>query len=86
MLAIGYCNTVYGRVEKQVFSFKHKNITTRKFLKYCVVGGTGAVLSWVSIYLLTEVAHFWYMMSAVVTTFIVVVYNFTLNALWTFKE
>lgn len=64
----------------------HHNITPGKFLRYCVVGGTGALLSWILIYTLTEFLDLWYMVSVVLTTSIVVVYNFLLNALWTFKE
>lgn len=58
----------------------------RKFFKYCVVGGSGALLSWIGIYLLTEKAHFYYMLSVVLMTGVVVIYNFTLNLLWTFKK
>ncbi len=65
---------------------RHKNITPKKFIKYCVVGGSGAILSWISVFTLTEYLHFWYMFSLVLTTGIVVIYNFLLNALWTFKE
>jgi putative flippase GtrA len=63
----------------------NRNFTLHKFLKYCLVGGSGAVISWMLLYTFTEWCHLWYMISAIITTFIVVTYNYLLNALWTFR-
>jgi 2-polyprenyl-3-methyl-5-hydroxy-6-metoxy-1,4-benzoquinol methylase len=65
--------------------FSNKNISLYKFLKFAIVGGIGAIITWGLTYILTEYAHFWYMWSLVISTFIAMVSNYLLNSLWTFK-
>ena len=65
---------------------KSKNLTWKKFFRYAIVGGSGSVLSWGIVYGLTEWCHLWYMASVIITTFVIVTYNYILNALWTFRE
>lgn len=64
---------------------KH-NFTYSKFTKFAIVGGTGTLIHWFCIYSLTEWAGLWYMASAILGSFVTVTWNFTVNALWTFKR
>lgn len=56
-----------------------------KYIKFCVVGGTGAIITWGLTYLLTDKAGWWYMASVVLATVIAMTWNFTWNYRWTFK-
>ncbi len=57
-----------------------------RFFKFCLVGGSGALLQLGLTYLLTEVGHIYYMLSLTIVIGITTVWNFTLNALWTFRR
>lgn len=65
--------------------FSNKNISLYKFLKFAVVGGIGAIITWGLTFLLTEKAGLWYMWSLVFSTFLAMTSNYILNSLWTFK-
>jgi dolichol-phosphate mannosyltransferase len=56
-----------------------------RFLKFCIVGGTGALITFSVTWLLTEQFGMWYMMSMVIAVAIATVTNFTLNSIWTFS-
>lgn len=56
-----------------------------RFLKFCVVGGGGAVLNLVVLYALTE-AGMWYFLSGIIATEVTVLSNFVWNRTWTFKD
>lgn len=51
-----------------------------------MVGGTGALIQLGIIYLLTEKARLWYMMSTVIGIGVALCWTFTANYLWTFKN
>lgn len=55
-----------------------------KFIKFAIVGGTGAIITWGLTWLFTEKAGFWYMGSLVIATFVAMVSNFLFNNYWTF--
>jgi putative flippase GtrA len=57
----------------------------QRFIKFCVVGGVGAIITFGITWLGTEIARLWYMFSLVIAVLITTVSNFTLNSLWTFK-
>jgi dolichol-phosphate mannosyltransferase len=57
----------------------------QKFLKFCIVGGIGALITFSITWLATEFIGFWYMFSLVIAVIIATISNFTLNSLWTFK-
>lgn len=61
-----------------------QNFTLLKFLKFSLVGGSGALLHLGITWVLTEWAGWWYMASMLVAIVFVVTWNFSLNALWTF--
>ena len=56
-----------------------------KFWKFCVVGGSGAVITFGITWLLTEKLGMWYMASMVIAVAIATVWNYNFNLMWTFK-
>jgi dolichol-phosphate mannosyltransferase len=56
-----------------------------KFIKFCLVGGSGAVITFVITWLLTELAGMWYIWSMAIAVVIATVWNYNFNLLWTFK-
>lgn len=57
----------------------------QKFLKFCIVGGIGALITFGLTWLLTEELGLWYMFSLIIAVGIATISNFTLNTIWTFK-
>ena len=57
----------------------------QKFIKFCIVGGIGAIETFGITWILTEVAGLWYMASLVIAVAFATFSNFTLNTIWTFK-
>ncbi len=55
-------------------------------LRYGTVGASGAVIDLLSLYFLTELAHFYYLFSATIAFIISASFNFYLNRVWTFKS
>jgi len=64
-----------------LFLYKRK-----KFIKFCIVGGSGALIHFAIVWTLTEAAGLWYMLSTAISIAIVVTWNFTLNSFWTFSQ
>ena len=58
----------------------------RQFIKFCIVGGISALINFIFLYLLTEVAGWWYVYSAAVGFLLSAIFNFTSNKLWTFRN
>lgn len=82
-----------GKVMKQYLKhlwglpmMRKGNFTYAKFCKFGIVGGIGTLIHWACIYTLTEWAGLWYMASAILGSFVTITWNFTVNALWTFKK
>jgi len=57
----------------------------QKFIKFCIVGGIGAGITFGLTWALTERIGLWYMASLLVAVLVATVSNFTLNTFWTFK-
>lgn len=55
-----------------------------KYLKFAIVGGTGALITFGLTWILTEIAGLWYMGSLVIATIIAMTSNFLFNNYWTF--
>jgi dolichol-phosphate mannosyltransferase len=62
-----------------------KNII-KEFVKFGIVGGIGTLINIVILYLLTEKAGVYYLISAIFSFFVAMSSNFILNKIWTFKE
>jgi predicted SAM-dependent methyltransferase len=56
-----------------------------RFLKFCMVGGTGSLITFGITYALTEYAHLWYILSLVFAVLVATTSNFILNSIWTFS-
>jgi len=56
-----------------------------KFIKFCIVGGSGAIITFSITWILTEWFNLWYMFSMVFAVAVATITNFNLNLLWTFK-
>lgn len=59
---------------------------TKKFIKFCVVGGTGYLLLMGMTYLFTEVFELYYIASIAISGVLVAIWNFTWNLRWTFND
>ncbi len=56
------------------------------YIKYSLVGVVGALINFSALWLLTEQAHLWYLLSATIGIILAATSNYTLNYLWTFKD
>ena len=57
-----------------------------RFLKFCLVGASGVVVNLGLLWILTEVAGLFYLVSAAFSIEISILSNFALNELWTFRD
>lgn len=57
-----------------------------RFLKFCAVGLSGVLVNMGLLWLLTDVAGFYYLFSAIIAIETSIISNFTLNEIWTFKD
>ena len=57
----------------------------QRFIRFCVVGGTGALITFGATWVLTELVGMWYMASMVIAVAVATVWNYNFNALWTFR-
>lgn len=55
-----------------------------KFIKFGIVGGTGAVITFGLTWIFTEQLGLWYMGSLVIATIVAMISNFLFNNYWTF--
>ncbi|MFH1364308.1 MAG: GtrA family protein, partial [Candidatus Aenigmatarchaeota archaeon] len=58
----------------------------KRFLKYAAVGLSGVVVNEGLLFLLTEYAGLFFLISSVIAIEISIISNFTWNELWTFKD
>ena len=65
---------------------KNKNISIYKFIKFLIVGGIGAIITWSLTWIFTEKVHLWYMLSLIISTCIAAISNYTMNSIWTFSN
>lgn len=56
-----------------------------QILKFMTVGGTSFIIDFCILYILTEFAHWHYLLSATLAFIVAGMYNYTLNRNWTFK-
>ena len=56
----------------------------QRYIKFCLVGGTGCLMNWTILYCLTEFAGLWYIASAVIGTVIANTNNYFINHNWAF--
>jgi len=83
--------TVIGFIVNYLWTWRIKNkemraIVASRFIKYVIVGGSIAVLTWGLLYVLTEFAHLWYILSLVIVWIVGMIIAFVVNNFWTYKE
>lgn len=57
-----------------------------RFLKFCIVGGSGVIVNMGLLWLLTEIAGLYYLISSAISIETSIVTNFILNDYWTWKD
>ncbi len=57
-----------------------------RFLKFCIVGGSGIIVNEGLLFLLTELFGWYYLFSGIVSIEASILSNFFLNNMWTFKD
>lgn len=62
-----------------------RGLPYKKFAKFIIVGGIGALIQFGITYTLTEWAGLWYMGSLLVAVIAATIWNFAGNYKWTFK-
>ncbi len=55
-------------------------------MRFLSAGGLGVLLYYLILYILTDVAGVWYMVSAVIASIVNYISNFVLQKFWTFKN
>ncbi|NUM25134.1 MAG: GtrA family protein [Candidatus Buchananbacteria bacterium] len=70
----------------QTLSFVRRYPSFKQFLKFCIVGGTAAMINFSVYYSFTAWLEVWYVYSAIWAFLISAVFNFTSNKLWTFRN
>ncbi len=71
---------------KHIASLMKRTGEVTRFLKYCLVGASGVVVNMVLLWLLTEFAGLFYLVSSAIAVEISIITNFTLNDLFTFRD
>ena len=58
----------------------------RRFVKFCLVGGSGVLVNMFFLWFFTEKAKFYYLLSSLIAIEISVLSNYVLNDLWTWHD
>ncbi len=96
-IPITFVNRVEGKSKagtKEIFDYlqnlvgylPHKKNVIGEFFKFVIVGGIGTIINILILYLLTEKAGIYYLISAIISFIVAMTSNFVLNKVWTFKE
>jgi len=63
-----------------------KHLLSPQFIKFCIVGGTSALINFVFYISLTELFGLWYVFSSIIGFVASAIFNFTANKFWTFRN
>ena len=96
-IPITFINRVEGKSKagtKEIFYYlqnlagylPYKKNVIKEFVKFGIIGGIGTLVNIAILYLLTEKAGVYYLISAIFSFIVAVSGNFILNKIWTFKE
>lgn len=61
-------------------------MTLVRFIKYCVAGAVGMVFGLLMLYIITEYFNQWYMVAAVIASYVLLVVRFFVDSSWTWHE
>ncbi|MEA1962813.1 MAG: GtrA family protein [Patescibacteria group bacterium] len=56
------------------------------YIKYIISGCTGALVNLATLFILTEFAHIYYLLSAIIAFFVSLAVGFNLQKKWTFRD
>jgi putative flippase GtrA len=70
----------------QIREYLSKFPTVKQFIKFCIVGGTAALINFLFLLFLTEHFHFWYVISSIIGFIVSAFFNFLANKFWTFRH
>lgn len=83
--AAGYAlSTLFNYAMNRRFTFNSRRRHAQALPRFLVVSGIGLALNTAVVGLMTAVAHWHYLLSQVLATALVLVWNFQLNRRWTF--
>jgi dolichol-phosphate mannosyltransferase len=71
---------------KHLYRLSEADKELKRFFKFCIVGGSGILVNMGLLWLLTEVAGLFYLVSAIFGIEASILSNFALNELWTFRD
>jgi dolichol-phosphate mannosyltransferase len=71
---------------KHLFSLMRRKGELLRFLKFCLVGGSGVLVNMGLLWLLTELAGLFYLLSAAISIETSIISNFILNDYFTFRD
>ena len=60
--------------------------TIKQVLRFGISGGIAVLLGLVSIYVLTDIFHVWYVVSSIIAFTITFLVSFSMQKFWTFRE
>ena len=63
-----------------------KTFNTKRFLKFCLVGGSGILVNEGLLFLLTEFGGLYYLWSSAIAIEASIITNYILNDFWTFRD
>jgi putative flippase GtrA len=61
-------------------------LTVKKFIRFCIVGGTGYLLTLLAFWIMTSLLHWSNTISIIVAPGGNILYNFILHDNWTFRN
>ena len=70
---------VNSKIKKLIIKYKI-------YIKYIISGSTGALVNLTTLFILTEFAHVYYLMSAILAFFTSLAVGFNLQKKWTFRD
>jgi len=74
-----------AHLKRPYFLSKSKGELIR-FIKFCIVGASGVLVSTGSLWFITEIVGLHYLISAVFSAFLSILSNFIFNEVWTFRD
>lgn len=58
----------------------------RRIVKYFISGCTAAAVDIITLFILTDIAHIWYLLSAILAFLVALGISFTLQKFWAFRD
>lgn len=75
-----YNETMASGMTIRIYSRFHR------YIKFAIVGGMGSIINWSILYVLTEYAGLWYVVSSIIGILIATLNNYIINYHWAFRN